>query len=142
MKVAGNNRIGNQAIRKASPKGAASGGFSVASTAPAPTTESAATVSTASPVASVDALLAIQEVPNERESKRQAVRRGGDMLDILDEIRMGILMGSVPQNRLEQLVRLVEKRRDEFLDPNLSAVLDEIELRARVELAKLDKVPR
>jgi len=142
MKVAGNNRIGNQAIRKASPKGTASGGFSVAAPAAAPTTDNAASISTASPVASVDALLAIQEVPNEREGKRRAVKHGTDMLDILDEIRMGILMGSVPQNRLEQLVRLVEKRRDDFLDPNLSAVLDEVELRARVELAKLDKVPR
>ena len=142
MKVAGNSRVGASGVRKASGKTAAGGGFSIAPSVAAPTTESAASVSTASPVASVDALISIQEVPNEREGKRQAVQRGKDMLDILDEIRMGILMGSVPENRLKQLVHLVEKRREQFLDPSLTEVMDEIELRAQVELAKLAKIPR
>ena len=33
---------------------------------------------------------------------------------------------------------LVEEKREDFVDPGLAAVLDEIDLRARVELAKLN----
>lgn len=140
MKVAGNSRVQTPATRKASAKTGASRGFSVAPAPANTSSESTAGISNASPVATVDALLAIQEVPNEREGKRQAVKYGQDMLDILDEVRMGILTGSVPKNRLTQLVKLVENRRDNFVDPNLANVLDEIELRARVELAKLANV--
>ena len=35
------------------------------------------------------------------------------------------------------LVRMVRSKREEGIDPRLSAILDEIELRAEVELAKL-----
>ena len=42
---------------------------------------------------------------------------------------------------LGQIVRLVRSRREAFDDPKLSAILDEIELRAAVELAKLGQYP-
>jgi hypothetical protein len=64
------------------------------------------------------------------------MRRAGDMLDLLDDIRVGLLEGRVPRGKLEGLLRMVQSRRDEVVDPRLSAVLDEIELRAAVELAK------
>lgn len=139
MKISGNRQVQSSSVRKAGAKPSSGGGFSVTSTAPTVSSEVATGVSTASPIASVDALLSIQEVPNERESRRQAVERGRSMLDILDEIRLGLLVGSVPKNRLEQLVKMVESRRDGFQDPALSEVLDEIELRARVELAKFQR---
>ena len=40
--------------------------------------------------------------------------------------------------RLQQLVGLMDQQRETIDDPELSAVLDEIDLRARVELAKLE----
>jgi hypothetical protein len=43
----------------------------------------------------------------------------------------------VSQGTLNRLVKLVEVNREEFTDPGLSSILDEIDLRARVELAKL-----
>jgi hypothetical protein len=36
----------------------------------------------------------------------------------------------------------VARRRENFSDPKLQGVLDEIELRARVELAKLEQADR
>ena len=80
------------------------------------------------------------QIKPQQQGQRQAYKRGKDMLDILDDIRMGILTGSVPKNRLKQLVQMVETRRESFLDPGLTEILDEIELRARVELAKLDNI--
>ncbi|MBM3507080.1 MAG: hypothetical protein FJX64_05030 [Alphaproteobacteria bacterium] len=68
-------------------------------------------------------------------------RRGFDLLDRLDEIRMGLLMGAIPKDRLGNLVRLVRARRDGVMDPKLTAILDDIELRAMVELAKLGQYP-
>lgn len=139
MKIAGNSRIRTSVARKASAKGGSGQAFSVPGGASAAATETSAPVTTTATVASVDALLAIQEVPNEREGKKRAKKRGNDMLDILDEIRLGLLTGSVPRARLEQLVHMVEERKDIFVDPQLSQVLDEIDLRARVELAKFER---
>ena len=55
------------------------------------------------------------------------------------EIRLGLLLGTIPQSRLEQLAHLVRAQREQLNDPKLTAVLDEIELRAAVELAKLTR---
>lgn len=139
MKIAGNGRIKTPAARKAGSGVATGKGFSVPAGPSAPAVETSAPVTTTASVTSVDALLAVQEVPNEREGRKRAIKRGGDMLDALDDIRMGLLTGSVPRARLHQLVKLVESGGDTFKDPRLSQILDEIELRARVELAKLDK---
>jgi hypothetical protein len=88
-------------------------------------------------VQTLDALLALQEVPDATQRGSAGVRRGFDLLDRLDEIRMGLLMGSIPADRLGNLVRMVRARRDGVMDPKLNSILDDIELRAMVELAKL-----
>jgi hypothetical protein len=84
----------------------------------------------------MDSLLALQGVPDGTEGKRRAVRRAGDMLDLLDDIRVGLLEGTLPLGKLQGLLHVVQTRREAVADPALSAVLDEIELRAQVELAK------
>jgi hypothetical protein len=88
-------------------------------------------------VSGVDALLALQGVPGPNSERAKAARRGSDILELLDEIRVGMLEGAVSQSTLNRLVKLVEVNREEFTDPGLSSILDEIDLRARVELAKL-----
>jgi hypothetical protein len=98
----------------------------------------AAPVESATPLAAVDALLAAQCVPDslDEEGRRRAVRHGEDILQRLEEIRLGLLAGGLPRDRLIDLARMVRSRRDRVGDPRLAAVLDEIELRAEVELAK------
>jgi len=92
-------------------------------------------------VEAVDALLAIQEVgpvgDNERRSR--ARRRGERLLDQLDEIRLGLLSGGVSASRLDEIAALVAEKRGSGDDPALDRVLDEIELRVKVELAKLGR---
>lgn len=44
-------------------------------------------------VAAMDALLALQEVPDATARRSAGVKRGFDLLDRLDEIRMGLLLG-------------------------------------------------
>ncbi|WP_259783154.1 flagellar assembly protein FliX [Aestuariispira ectoiniformans] len=101
-------------------------------------TEAAAS---AGPVSAVDALLSLQQVDDATQGggRAQAVAWGEDMLDRLEAIRNALLMGAVPYDRLVQLAESVSKQAKVAGDPKLSAVLGEIELRAQVEIAKLEK---
>lgn len=92
------------------------------------------------PLETLEALLAVQEVPDAAQSGRRAQRHAEDLLDRLEEVRNALLIGALPRQKLDELARLVRLRRNLVLDPRLADVLDEIELRCRVELAKLEAV--
>jgi hypothetical protein len=89
-------------------------------------------------VHSLDALLALQEAPGPTERRRRAVKRAGKLLDILDSMKISMLEGGSPGDMLAQLKGAVDESRSETDDPRLEGVLDEIETRAAVELAKED----
>ena len=93
------------------------------------------------PLTAVDALLPLQEVADATSEQSRSVRHGHDLLDHLDDIRIGLLTGSIPRAKLQRLLNMVEARRDQVVDPRIAATLDEIELRAKVELAKLQMLP-
>jgi hypothetical protein len=101
----------------------------------------AAPIASGSPITAVDTLIALQAVPDSVTGRAKAARRGRDMLDLLDDVRDGLLEGRVSRATLTRLVALVGEKREDFADPGLTAVLDEIDLRARVELAKLNFAP-
>lgn len=98
-------------------------------------------VESLSPLSAVEALFAAQSVGDatDPEGRRRVVQRCEDILDRLEEIRVGLLLGTIPHDRLTQLAGLVRSQRDVVTDPGLAALLDEIELRAEVELAKLSR---
>lgn len=98
--------------------------------------EEAASVSDAPSVA-VNPLLSVQEVGDATTDTARARAQGAAILDRLDELRHGLLMGFVPKERLMELSRLVREGRVEVQDERLTEILDHIELRAEVELAKL-----
>jgi hypothetical protein len=89
----------------------------------------------------LNTVLALQEAPDATRgrAKKRAQERGNMMLDQLEEIRLGLLMGTIPMAKLEQLAQLVRAKREQIDDPQLIAILDDIELRAAVELAKLSR---
>ena len=91
-------------------------------------------------VSAVEAMLLAQSVGDQvvnEERKRRAVKHGENLLDRLEDIRLALLQGSISKSKLIELAQLLRVRREEGLDDKLSALLDEIELRAEVELAKL-----
>jgi len=59
---------------------------------------------------------------------------------MLDQGRDGLLSGGIPRATLKRLAVAVGRRHESFADPKLQTAVDEIELRARVELAKLEQV--
>ena len=133
MRIEGPRRP-DQVGRSQAKGGVAAGRFSVTGNE----THAAAAASTGMQVAALDALLALQEAGEPLTGKRRAVKRGTDMLDLLDDIKVGILSGAVPRQTLRRLTQLVAERRDDFNEPGLQGVIDEIDLRAQVELAKLE----
>ena len=90
-------------------------------------------------LAAVDALISIQEVPDATARRAKAVARAETILDLLDDIKMALLSGAMPRSRMTKLTRIVADARSDVSSEHLSGVLDEIELRAKVELAKLEK---
>lgn len=97
-----------------------------------------APASPSAPVAALDAILALQSVGDPLTARRKAVRRGHDLLDELDAMKADLLVGRVSPGRLDAMAAMVTSLRERS-DPELDAVLDEIELRVAVELAKLGR---
>ncbi len=101
-------------------------------------TDAPSSVSGGNPVGSLDALIAAQSVDAaDPEARRKTRERGDDILDRLDELRHGLLTGTLSRGQILALRTLVRTRRTALTDPKLNEILDEIELRAEVELAKL-----
>lgn len=87
-------------------------------------------------VGGLETMLALQAVEDPLQRRRRAVKRGTSMLDALDSMKIALLDGAADAGQLAQLRSLVASQRDTSGDPGLEAVLDEIELRAAVEIAK------
>jgi len=115
-------------------KEAGAGGFAKELSGEAPAGGSVSGAAAPSPV---DGLLALQEVPDSLARHAKARRRGEALLEELDQLRLDLLTGSLPKARLERLVALATVQRDRIDDPRLAEIIEEIELRAAVELAKL-----
>ncbi len=126
------------ASRSGVSRSAGNGGFFVESESEAPAAANAAPVAQTT---GIDALLALQAVEDPMVGrKKRAVKRGTALLDTLDSIKADLLLGQVSEGRLNQLMVLIGQARERSL-PGLDAALDDIELRARVELAKFGRFP-
>ncbi|MGE5537910.1 MAG: flagellar assembly protein FliX [Gemmatimonas sp.] len=136
MKITDTRAVGTTAPRRSGRSETANGDFARAlSGEPA---AQASKLSMAAPMTGVDALLSLQEVNG--DERRGATRRHAeDLLGELDELRHGLLMGALSRAQLARLKTLVTARRARATDPRLADILDEIELRAAVELAKYEE---
>jgi hypothetical protein len=135
MKVTG--ATGPSASQSSRPAKAA-GGFSVSGGQSAAPASAPATAASVSGVAGMNALMALQGVEDATERRRRAVRRGSGLLDRLDELKLALLQGETGEGALERLTRTLREERPEDADPALNSLLDQIDLRAAVELAKAD----
>lgn len=139
MKITGPNGTGSATGPKGARPGAAAGGFKLPGMGEAGAAAPTTGVNRTAGVMGVDALLALQDVGGPLERKRRAVRRAGRILDVLDEVKLALLDGGLSLTQLDRLRRAVRDERDLTDDPSLEGVLDEIELRAAVEIAKLEQ---
>ena len=137
MKVNGPSGAGPTAASRGAGSPAASG-FSLGGADGASRSAPTAPADAVASLGSLDALIALQEVGGPLERRRKAVRRAGRILDVLDEVKLGLLEGGVAPAALDRLVQAVRMERGEADEPRLRDLLNEIETRAAVELAKLE----
>jgi hypothetical protein len=88
-------------------------------------------------VSGIDALIALQGIEDPTERRRRTIRRGRTALDALDELKLGLLAGSLDSHTLSRLKSAAADLKDLSGDPALDSVMAEIELRVEVELAKM-----
>ena len=137
MRIDSNSRLNGLAARGSVQRASGGQAFAIGrSEAPA----RASQPTLISSVTSISALLAIQAVEDPTQGRRKAVRRGTSMLDQMDAIKADLLVGQVNVERLNGLVRMIGEARNRS-ETELDAVLDDIELRVRVELAKFGRFP-
>ncbi len=87
--------------------------------------------------AGIDALLALQGIDEDPvERRRRSVARGRGALDVLDDLKIGLLFGTLNASTVSRLRDAAANLKSSSGDPGLDAVLSEIELRVEVELAK------
>ena len=89
-------------------------------------------------ISSVDAVVALQEITGDNTDERGAKNRANLILDKLEDIRMGLLMGQISKSNLEELSKILIVARENSIDANLLEIIEDIELRAKIELAKLE----
>jgi len=135
MKVVGPNGVNTPtSTRTARSASGFSLGQAPATAAPAAATANAATGG----VSDVSALMALQGIEGPLEKRRRAIRRGGGLLDRLEELKLALLNGDADEASLDQLARTLREERSDDGDTDLNALLDQIDLRASVELAKAE----
>jgi hypothetical protein len=94
------------------------------------------------PLTALDNILALQGMDDSMSGRSKGLQHGEHLLDMLDQVRDGLLAGGIPRSTLNRLAVAVGRRHETFADPKLQGVLDEIELRAHVELAKLEMMDK
>lgn len=138
MRITGFNPVRSASTKRVS-SSTRTGSFDEVLASASEQMHAAAQVSDAAPIASLDQMLALQEISDEESRRRTLVKQGEMSLEALDKLRSALLMGVLPQSTLRQLEKVVAQQRAVAApDPRLASILDEIELRAAVELAKLE----
>src|SRR5512143_615756 len=97
------------------------------------------TRATAAPkaAANIDALLALQGIEEDPvERRKQSVVPGRTALDVLDDLKLGLLSGNLDASTVARLRDAAANLKSSSGEPGLDAVLAEIELRVEVEFAK------
>jgi hypothetical protein len=125
---------GLAATTPAAPRRPVAGTFTVAE---GDTSQAAGGTGALRTVGGIDALIALQGIEDPTERRRHALKRGRHALDVLDELKIGLLGGSLSPATLTKLKAAVAYLKDASGDAGLDTVLGEIELRVEVEIAKL-----
>ncbi len=133
MEIKGPGRIETGAVRRKTTTGS-SGGFTVSDNHE----PQGAIVAGPGPIAALDSILMLQGLDDSTDGRAKGQAHGEQLLNLLDAVRDGLLAGGIPRSTLNKLAAAVTRRHDAFADPQLQDVLDQIELRAHVELAKLE----
>ncbi len=85
---------------------------------------------------SLDMILSTQAIPEEITHRQRNIRQANLTLDSLEALRNALLMDAVPLYLLHDIERRMIDMRETETDPLLIDIIEDIELRAAVEVAK------
>ena len=106
-------------------------------------TEGAGAVSAPLAAQPLAGLLSLQEISDEDAAAgRRTMEYGRELLDDLDEIRHGLLLGRLSKQHLRRIADRLKHQLPMVHDATLRELIADIELRVAVELAKLKHIPR
>lgn len=125
---------GTQPVRKAG-KTEKAGGANFSSHL-ADETSGAHGVSGASGIGGVSALIGLQEVDDATQRESKGKKRAQALLDEMDDLRLALACGTLTRAQLLKLSAAIQSEKVKADDPGLNQILDDVDLRARVELAK------
>lgn len=91
------------------------------------------------PTSPIGTMLALQEIGSDEFARKANVQKGHMSIDALENLRDALLSGNLTTSHVKRLQTVVDQQRELIDDPALNAILDDIELRAAVELAKLER---
>lgn len=133
MRITGTNAASLSATPSAARRAGGGGTFSLSdSEAPSKTSSASGLRS----VATLDSLMALQGIDDLLERKKRGAAKGRRALDVLDELKLGLIDGWLDTGTVARLKVAAEGLTDSTGDSGLDGVLAEIDLRVAVELAK------
>ena len=91
-------------------------------------------------VSAPSALLSLQEVPEGSGLRQQTLKQGKQSLDILEDLRRDMLLGDDNPHLLQRLREQQSRMQQQAHDPQLKELMDDIDLRLAVEIAKREAV--
>jgi len=140
MKVSGYGSINSTGAAGKAKAANAPGGFSdLLAAAEATESSAAAATSDVAATSALGGLLALQELSEEETRRKKQVQRGNNLLDGLENIRRHLLTGALPSQVLLGLSQEMAMHQYAGDDPAINAIIEDIELRVAVEMAKIDK---
>ena len=139
MRVEGPGKSNNISKTKKSSKPTKTGGSNFGSMISTTASEAEETAATQA-LSSIENLLVAQEFDDPQEEGRQGrmKQRAQGILKELDFVRIALLNGNLRMSHMERVSNAMVRGRERIQDPMLNDVLDEIDLRAQVEMAKLE----
>jgi Class II flagellar assembly regulator len=99
-------------------------------------TGAAGGVSGLSGVGGISALIGLQEVEDATQRESKGKKRAQMLLDEMEDLRLALACGTLTRGQLLRLSAAIQHEKGKADDPQLNAILDDVDLRARVELAK------
>ncbi len=88
------------------------------------------------PLSSLSTLLSVQGINEEVTRRQKHIRQAHLTLDGLEELRHALLLGEVPLYLLSSIEKRMGDIKQQDLPSGLRDVIEEVELRAAVEIAK------
>ncbi len=99
-----------------------------------------AAILSSAPIAAMDNLMAMQESSSEAQNhnaqRQQQIKSANLALDSLEELRLTLLAGEIPHYLLTSIESNMNALKHKVQNPDLREIIEDIELRAAVELAK------